>query len=156
MASWNENIKMPINEPAPGKRKSQIDEYIEYNGGAGIQHIAIRSNDIIKSIENLEARGVEFLKVPKNYYDKLRVRLAKSKVQIKQNFDDLERLKILVDYDDDGYLLQLFTKPVQDRPTLFIEIIERNNHNGFGAGNFKALFECIEEEQFLRETGSKA
>jgi len=156
MASWNENIKMPINEPAPGKRKSQIDEYVEYNGGAGVQHIAIRTNDIIKSIEALESRGVEFLKVPNNYYSNLRKRLTKSKVQIKESLDDLERLKILVDFDDNGYLLQLFTKPVQDRPTLFIEIIERHNFSGFGAGNFKALFECIEEEQFLRETGSKA
>ena len=145
---------MPINEPAPGKRKSQIEEYVEYNGGAGVQHIAIRTNNILETIQTMEDNGVEFLKVPNNYYTKLRQRLAKSKCKIQEPIDELERLKILVDYDDNGYLLQIFTKPVQDRPTLFIEVIERHNHQGFGAGNFKALFECIEGEQFIRETGA--
>lgn len=151
MASWNEKIKMPINEPAPGKRKSQIEEYVEYNGGAGVQHIALRTFNILETIQTMEDNGVEFLKVPKNYYEKLRKRLTRSKVNIQESLDELERLKILVDYDDNGYLLQIFTKPLQDRPTLFIEVIERHNHNGFGAGNFKALFEAIEQEQFIRE-----
>jgi len=147
VANYEETIKMPINEPAPGKRKSQIQEYIDYYGTAGVQHIALRSDDIIKSIENLRYRGTEFLDIPDSYYRELRKRLKSSKVQVKEDIDTLQKLKILIDYDDDGYLLQIFTKPLQDRPTVFIEIIQRNNHQGFGAGNFKALFQCIEMDQ---------
>lgn len=150
MANYEETIKMPINEPAPGKRKSQIQEYIDYYGSAGVQHIALRSNDIIKSIEDLRYRGTEFLDIPKTYYTQLRKRLGQSKVKVKEDLAKLEELKILIDYDDDGYLLQIFTKPLQDRPTVFVEIIQRNNHSGFGAGNFKALFESIEIEQAER------
>jgi len=150
VSNYEETIKMPINEPAPGKRKSQIQEYVDYYGSAGVQHIALRSFDIIKSIENLRARGTEFLNIPDTYYDLLRKRLAKSPVQVKEDLDKLQKLKILVDYDDDGYLLQIFTKPVQDRPTVFLECIQRHNHQGFGAGNFKALFESIELDQAQR------
>jgi len=141
---------MPINEPAPGKRKSQIQEYVDYYGSAGVQHIAIRSFDIIASIENLRSRGMEFLNIPDSYYNVLRKRLAKSPVKVKEDIDEIQRLKILIDYDDNGYLLQIFTKPLQDRPTVFIEVIQRHNHQGFGAGNFKALFECIELDQATR------
>jgi 4-hydroxyphenylpyruvate dioxygenase len=150
MANYEETIKMPLNEPAPGKKKSQIQEYVDYYGSAGVQHIALRSFDIIASIENLRARGMVFLNIPDSYYDHLRKRLAKSPVKVKEDLDKLQKLKILVDYDDNGYLLQIFTKPLQDRPTVFIEIIQRHNHQGFGAGNFKALFECIEIDQGLR------
>jgi len=147
VSNYEETIKMPINEPAPGKRKSQIQEYIDYYGTAGVQHIALRSNDIIKSIENLRYRGTEFLDIPDSYYRELRKRLKASPVQVKEDIDTLQKLRILIDYDDNGYLLQIFTKPLQDRPTVFIEIIQRNNHQGFGAGNFKALFQCIELDQ---------
>merc|ERR1711942_627499 len=147
MANYEETVKMPINEPAPGKKKSQIQEYVDYYGSAGVQHTALRSFDIIASIENLRARGMEFLNIPDSYYNVLRKRLAKSPVKVKEDIDEIQRLKILIDYDDNGYLLQIFTKPVQDRPTVFIEIIQRNNHQGFGAGNFKALFQCIEMDQ---------
>lgn len=147
VANWEETIKMPINEPAPGLRKSQIQEYIDYYGTAGVQHIALRTEDIIKSIENLRYRGTEFLDIPDAYYDQLRKRLKHSKVKVKEDLAVLQKLRILIDYDDDGYLLQIFTKPLQDRPTVFIEIIQRRNHSGFGAGNFKALFESIELEQ---------
>lgn len=150
MADFDEVIKMPINEPAPGKRKSQIQEFVDYYGGPGVQHIALRCDDIIYSIEKLKARGVEFLKVPESYYENLRKGLAASKVDVTQDLDIIQKLSILVDYDDNGYLLQLFTKPIEDRPTLFIEIIQRCNHNGFGAGNFKSLFEAIELEQAKR------
>jgi len=150
MANYEETVKMPINEPAPGKRKSQIQEYVDYYGSAGVQHIALRSFDIIKSIENLRARGTEFLNIPDSYYDLLRKRLANSPVKVKEDLDKIQKLKILIDYDDNGYLLQIFTKPVQDRPTVFIEIIQRHNHQGFGAGNFKALFESIEIDQAAR------
>jgi len=150
MANYEETIKMPINEPAPGKKKSQIQEYVDYYGGAGVQHIALRSFDIIKSIENLRSRGVIFLNIPDSYYTHLKKRLANSPVQVKEDIEKLRKLKILVDYDDNGYLLQIFTKPVQDKPTVFIEIIERHNFQGFGAGNFKALFECIEIDQGKR------
>ncbi|XP_023333194.1 4-hydroxyphenylpyruvate dioxygenase isoform X2 [Eurytemora carolleeae] len=150
MANYEETIKMPLNEPAPGKKKSQIQEYVDYYGSAGVQHIALRSFDIIASIENLRARGLSFLNIPDNYYNQLRKRLANSPVQVKEDIDMLQKLKILVDFDDNGYLLQIFTKPVQDRPTVFIEIIQRHNHQGFGAGNFKALFECIEIDQGKR------
>jgi len=132
------------------RKKSQIQEYVDYYGGAGVQHIALRSFDIIKSIENLRSRGVIFLNIPDSYYTHLKKRLANSPVQVKEDIEKLRKLKILVDYDDNGYLLQIFTKPVQDKPTVFIEIIERHNFQGFGAGNFKALFECIEIDQGKR------
>lgn len=145
-----ETIKIPINEPAPGLRKSQIQEFVEYYGGAGIQHIALRSHDIISDVGNLRSRGLEFLSVPDSYYDQLKQKLKNSRVNITEDLDILKKLKILVDFDDNGYLLQIFTKPMQDRPTLFIEIIQRRDHNGFGAGNIKALFEAIEAEQSQR------
>ncbi|RUS68886.1 hypothetical protein EGW08_023352, partial [Elysia chlorotica] len=150
VTNYEETIKMPINEPAPGKRKSQIQEFVDYYGGAGVQHIAIRTNDIIKTIDNLKARGQQFLDIPKTYYVTLREKLAKSKVTVTENLDEIERLNILIDFDDDGYLLQIFTKNMQDRPTLFYEVIQRHNHSGFGAGNFKALFEAIEADQAER------
>lgn len=150
MTDYDQVIKMPINEPAIGKKKSQIQEYVDYHGGAGVQHIALRTNDIITAVTHLRARGVEFLSIPDTYYENLKIRLASSLVKVKEPLDTLQQLKILVDYDDHGYLLQIFTKPVEDRPTLFIEIIQRNNHEGFGAGNFKALFESIEMEQGRR------
>lgn len=150
MTNFEETIKMPINEPAPGKRKSQIQEYVEYYGGAGVQHIALNTKDIVKAIRALRARGMHFLEVPSSYYTMLRERLAKSKVKIQEDLGVLEELNILVDYDEDGYLLQIFTKNMQDRPTLFLEVIERHNFNGFGVGNFKALFEAIELEQAKR------
>jgi len=152
MANWEETIRMPINEPAPGLKKSQIQEYIDYYGSAGVQHIALRTNNIINAIEALKYRGTEFLDIPDTYYTELKKRLKHSKVKVKEDLDILQKLKILIDYDDNGYLLQIFSKPVQDRPTVFIEIIQRNNHQGFGAGNFKALFESIEIEQ--RERGN--
>merc|ERR1712126_212230 len=142
VANWEETIKMPLNEPAPGKKKSQIQEYVDYYGGAGVQHIALNTTDIISSVRHMRARGVEFLDFPNTYYENLREQLKESKVVISQDLAILQELKIL-DYDDDGYLLQIFTKPCQDRPTLFLEVIERHNHNGFGAGNFKSLFEAI-------------
>lgn len=147
VTDWNETIKMPINEPAPGKRKSQIQEYVDYHGGAGVQHIALNTSNILHSVANLRQRGLDFLFVPKKYYVDLRKRLAKSPVKVQESLDEIERLNILVDFDDKGYLLQLFTKPVEDRPTLFYEVIQRHNHQGFGAGNFKALFEAIERDQ---------
>ncbi|KAJ1669360.1 hypothetical protein GGF38_002318 [Coemansia sp. RSA 25] len=150
MAEWNEKVKMPINEPAEGLRKSQIDEYIEFYGGPGIQHIAVRTHDIITAVSNMKKRGAEFLYTPKTYYDDLRLRLKKSKVTVTEDLDMLEKLHILVDFDDQGYLLQIFTKPVEDRPTVFLEFIQRHNHQGFGAGNFGQLFKAIEREQELR------
>jgi 4-hydroxyphenylpyruvate dioxygenase len=150
MADPSEVVKMPINEPAAGKKKSQIKEYVEYHGGAGVQHIALNVHDIIPALENLKARGLTFLSVPKSYYDDVRVRLGKSSVQVAEDLDTIERLNLLIDFDDTGYLLQIFTKPVEDRPTLFYEIIQRRGHQGFGAGNFKALFESIEREQAIR------
>lgn len=150
MADPDEKIKMPINEPAPGKRKSQIQEYIDYHGEAGVQHIALNTKDILSAITNLRERGVEFLQVPHTYYEDVRKRLAKSPLKVKESLEEIEKLNILIDFDDHGYLLQLFTKPVEDRPTLFFEIIQRNGHSGFGAGNFKALFEAIERDQHER------
>ncbi|KAB7500842.1 putative 4-hydroxyphenylpyruvate dioxygenase-like protein [Armadillidium nasatum] len=150
VTNFEETIKMPINEPASGKRKSQIQEYVDYYGGAGVQHIALNSNDIISSIKKLRERGMEFLTVPDTYYEQLREKLKKSPVKIQEDLSVLQQLKILVDYDDNGYLLQIFTKNMQDRPTLFLEVIQRHNHNGFGAGNFKALFEAIEVDQDRR------
>lgn len=150
MTDYDEVVKMPINEPAVGKKKSQIQEYVDYNAGAGVQHIALRSEDIITSVTNLRKRGVEFLSIPSTYYENLKIRLGSSCTKVTEDIDILQKLAILVDYDEEGYLLQIFTKPVEDRPTLFIEIIQRKNHQGFGAGNFKALFESIEAEQERR------
>jgi 4-hydroxyphenylpyruvate dioxygenase len=139
-------IKFPINEPAEGKRKSQIDEYIEYYNGAGAQHIAMATRDIVACVAALRDRGVEFLDIPEEYYDEVPTRIG----EIKEDIEDLRRLGILVDRDDEGYLLQIFTKPIGDRPTVFFEIIERHGARGFGEGNFKALFEAIEREQERR------
>lgn len=152
MASPNNLVKMPINEPAPGKKKSQIEEYVIFNSGPGVQHIALLTPDIITSVSALRARGVEFINVPTTYYDTMRQRLKTDKRnwQLKEDLDTIQRLNILIDYDEAGYLLQLFTKPLMDRPTVFIEIIQRNNFEGFGAGNFKSLFEAIEREQAER------
>jgi 4-hydroxyphenylpyruvate dioxygenase len=150
MADYDEVIKMPINEPALGKRRSQIQEYVDYYGGPGVQHIAVSTPDIIATINALRARGVEFLEVPTAYYENLKLRLTTASVKVTEDLKILENLRILVDYDEKGYLLQIFTKPVEDRPTLFWEIIQRKNNQGFGAGNFKSLFEAIEIEQGLR------
>ncbi|MFI5220136.1 MAG: 4-hydroxyphenylpyruvate dioxygenase [Bacteroidia bacterium] len=139
-------VKFPINEPASGKRKSQIEEYLDFYHSAGVQHIAIATDDIISTVTELRARGVEFLYVPENYYDDVWDRVGK----INEDVDAVKKLNILVDRDDEGYLLQLFTKPVQDRPTVFFEIIQRCGAKSFGKGNFKALFEAIEREQELR------
>jgi 4-hydroxyphenylpyruvate dioxygenase len=139
-------IKFPINEPAEGKRKSQIEEYIEYYRGAGAQHIAVATRDIVGCVSALREQGVEFLTIPEEYYDEVPERIGK----IEEDLADLRRLGILVDRDDEGYLLQIFTKPVGDRPTIFFEIIERHGSRGFGEGNFKALFEAIEREQDRR------
>jgi 4-hydroxyphenylpyruvate dioxygenase len=146
MADGSGKIKFPINEPAEGKRKSQIDEYLEFNEGPGVQHIALQSESIVKTIEALKDRGVLFLDTPDTYYDDVEGRVG----EIDEDYDDLRRLGILADRDDDGYLLQIFTKTAQDRPTLFFEVIERHGATTFGEGNFKALFESIEREQALR------
>ena len=150
MADFDEIIKLPINEPAKAKKKSQIQEYVDYYAGAGVQHIALRTENIIETISRLQKRGVDFLKIPKTYYDNLRKAIPKMSITINEDIDMIEKLGILIDYDDKGYLLQLFSKPVEDRPTLFIEIIQRRNHQGFGAGNFKSLFRAIEDEQNRR------
>ena len=147
VTNYEETIKMPINEPADGKRKSQIQEYVDYYGTGGVQHIALNTNDIIQAVSNCKARGMHFLTIPKSYYKMLRERLQSSKTKVQESMDIIEELNILVDFDENGYLLQIFSKPCQDRPTLFIEIIQRRNHQGFGAGNFKALFEAIEADQ---------
>jgi 4-hydroxyphenylpyruvate dioxygenase len=139
-------VKFPINEPAEGKKKSQIEEYLEYYRTPGVQHIALASDDIVKTVDSLRQRGLEFLWVPRNYYDEAVERVGK----ITESYIDLQRLGILVDRDDEGYLLQIFSRPMQDRPTLFFEIIERHGSRGFGVGNFKALFEAIEREQARR------
>ncbi len=146
VSNGNGYIKFPINEPADGKKKSQIEEYIEFYKGAGCQHIAVATDDIISTVTELRNRGVEFLYVPDNYYDEVWERVGK----INEDVEAIRRLNILVDRDDEGYLLQLFTKPVQDRPTVFYEIIQRCGAKSFGKGNFKALFESIEREQELR------
>ena len=150
MASPNEVVKMPINEPAEGKKKSQIEEYVEFYNGAGVQHIALRTPDIISAVSNLKARGVEFISVPETYYTSMRKRIAQTGLKLNESFETIQKLNILIDFDEGGYLLQLFTKPLMDRPTVFIEIIQRNNFDGFGAGNFKSLFEAIEREQEAR------
>ncbi|MDQ0416275.1 4-hydroxyphenylpyruvate dioxygenase [Croceifilum oryzae] len=146
MTSGTGRIKFPINEPANGKRKSQIQEYLDFYRGAGVQHVALITNDIVHTVEALRKNGVEFLDTPGSYYDELTERVG----EIDEPLDELRRLSILVDRDDEGYLLQIFTKPLVDRPTLFFEIIQRKGARGFGEGNFKALFEAIEREQERR------
>lgn len=162
MSSPNKLIKMPINEPAVGLKKSQIEEYIDFNEGPGVQHIALRTVNIVETITNLRARGVEFITIPPSYYIQMRAKLFGAHAEkeepdslkrsirhwdLKEDFDTLEKLGILIDYDENGYLLQLFTKHLLDRPTVFLEIIQRSNFEGFGAGNFKSLFEALEREQ---------
>jgi 4-hydroxyphenylpyruvate dioxygenase len=146
MSNGNGFVKFPINEPAKGKKKSQVEEYLDFYKDAGVQHIAIATQDIITTVTALSERGVEFLKVPGTYYDQLLDRIG----PIDEDLEPLRKLGILVDRDDEGYLLQIFTKPVEDRPTLFFEIIQRKGAKSFGAGNFKALFEALEREQELR------
>jgi 4-hydroxyphenylpyruvate dioxygenase len=148
VANGNHRVKFPLNEPSPGKRKSQIDEYLEFYAGPGCQHIALATNDILRSVDEMRARGVEFLDAPDSYYDdaELRARIGVVRVPV----EELKARGILVDRDEDGYLLQIFTKPVGDRPTVFFELIERHGSLGFGKGNFKALFEAIEREQERR------
>lgn len=148
MSNGNGRIKFPINEPAEGKKKSQIEEYIDFYEGQGVQHLALATDDIIKTVTELKSRGVEFLTIPNTYYDELQSRVGK----IDENVAELAKLGILVDRDDEGYMLQIFTKPVEDRPTLFYEIIQRKGATSFGKGNFKALFESIELEQAKRGT----
>ena len=148
VANGNHRVKFPLNEPAPAKKKSQIDEYIEFYRGAGAQHLALATNDILATVDALRANGVEFLATPDSYYEdpELRARIGEVRVPV----EELQRRAILVDRDEDGYLLQIFTKPIGDRPTVFFELIERHGSLGFGKGNFKALFEAIEREQELR------
>jgi len=153
MSNGNGRIKFPINEPAEGKKKSQIEEYLDFYEDAGVQHLAVATDDIIKTVSELKARGVEFLPPPPQaYYDEIPARLGVHRDMMKEDIKELQKLSILVDADEEGYLLQIFTKPVEDRPTLFFEIIQRMGAKGFGAGNFKALFESIEREQALRGT----
>ncbi|MHA4842925.1 4-hydroxyphenylpyruvate dioxygenase [Flavitalea antarctica] len=146
MSNGNGYVKFPINEPAQGKKKSQVEEYLEFYEGEGVQHVALATNDIVLTIKDIMSRGVEFLQVPTSYYDDLSARVG----AIDEDLNALKELGILVDRDDEGYLLQLFTKPVQDRPTLFFEIIQRKGAKSFGKGNFRALFEAIEREQAAR------
>ena len=148
MSNGNGRIKFPINEPAEGKKKSQVEEYLDFYEGEGVQHIAVATDDIIKTVRDLRSRGVEFLRVPAIYYDSVTDRVGK----IDEDIEPLKELGILVDRDDEGYLLQIFTKPVEPRPTMFFEIIQRKGAKSFGKGNFKALFEAIEREQELRGT----
>jgi len=145
MSDGSGKIKFPLNEPAVGKRKSQIEEYLDFYGGPGAQHIAMATNDIVGTVEAMKRRGVLFLETPDAYYEEVGERVGEI-----ENYADLRRHRILADRDDDGYLLQIFTKTAQDRPTLFFEVIERHGARGFGDGNFKALFEAIEREQALR------
>jgi 4-hydroxyphenylpyruvate dioxygenase len=146
MADGKGRIKFPINEPAEGKRKSQIEEYLEFYGGAGVQHVALSTTDIVHAVRELRERGVRFLATPESYYEELPERVG----DIDEDLGDLRELGILADQDDEGYLLQIFTKPIGDRPTMFLEVIERHGARGFGEGNFKALFEAIEREQASR------
>ena len=148
MSNGNERIKFPINEPAAGKKRSQIEEYLDFYGGPGVQHVAMATDDIISTVSDMRSRGIDFLTVPGTYYDELLDRVG----TIDEPIDELRRLGILVDRDDEGYLLQIFSKPVQDRPTVFYEIIQRRGARSFGKGNFKALFEAIEREQERRGT----
>ncbi|MGC9292412.1 MAG: 4-hydroxyphenylpyruvate dioxygenase [Acidobacteriaceae bacterium] len=146
MANGNGRVKFPINEPAVGRRKSQIEEYLDFYNGPGVQHLALATDDILSTVAQLRAQGVEFLRVPHSYYADLLDRVGK----IDEPVHELEKLDILVDRDDEGYMLQIFTRPVEDRPTLFYEVIQRKGSRSFGKGNFKALFEAIEREQALR------
>jgi 4-hydroxyphenylpyruvate dioxygenase len=148
VANGSRKIKFPINEPAEGKKKSQIDEYLEFYGGPGVQHIALATSDILAAVDEMRARGVEFLEAPDAYYEdpELRERIGEVRVPI----EELQARRVLVDRDEDGYMLQIFTKPQQDRPTMFYEIIERHGSLSFGKGNFKALFEALEKEQAKR------
>jgi 4-hydroxyphenylpyruvate dioxygenase len=148
MSNGNGRVKFPINEPAAGKKKSQIEEYLDFYEGPGVQHIAVATDDIIATVHELRNRGIEFLRVPDTYYDVVLDRVGK----IDEDIAPLRELGILVDRDDEGYLLQIFTKPIEPRPTLFFEIIQRKGATSFGKGNFKALFESIEREQELRGT----
>jgi 4-hydroxyphenylpyruvate dioxygenase len=153
MSNGNGRIKFPINEPAEGKKRSQIEEYLDFYEGPGVQHIAVATDDIISTVAQLRARGIEFLPPPPQaYYDEIPARLGEHMNIMREDIKELQKLSILVDADEEGYLLQIFTKPVEDRPTLFFEIIQRMGAKGFGAGNFKALFESIEREQALRGT----
>jgi 4-hydroxyphenylpyruvate dioxygenase len=146
MSNGNGFVKFPINEPAEGKKKSQVEEYLDFYNGEGVQHCAVATNDIVKTVTDLQSRGVEFLKIPTTYYDTLPERVG----HIDEDLEPLAHLGILVDRDNEGYLLQIFTKPVEDRPTLFFEIIQRKGAKSFGKGNFKALFEALEKEQEAR------
>jgi len=146
MSNGNGFVKFPINEPAEGKKKSQVEEYLDFYDGEGVQHVALATNNIIETVTQLRSRGVEFLSIPSSYYDDLQKRIS----NIDENIHRLKKLDILVDRDDEGYLLQIFSKPLQDRPTLFFEIIQRKGAKSFGKGNFKALFEAIEREQAER------
>jgi 4-hydroxyphenylpyruvate dioxygenase len=146
VADGSRKVKFPINEPAVGKKKSQIDEYLEFYGGPGVQHVALATHDIVGAVRGMRAQGVQFLATPDSYYDTLGEWVGDTRVPL----DELRQLRILADRDEDGYLLQIFTKPVQDRPTVFFELIERHGSQGFGKGNFKALFEAIEREQERR------
>jgi 4-hydroxyphenylpyruvate dioxygenase len=148
MSNGNGRIKFPINEPAPGLKKSQVEEYLDFYEGEGVQHVAVSTDDIVQTVTELRSRGIEFLKVPDTYYDELTGRVG----EIDENIDALHELGILVDRDEEGYLLQIFTKTVQARPTMFFEIIQRKGATSFGKGNFKALFEALEKEQELRGT----
>lgn len=153
MSNGNGRIKFPINEPAKAKKKSQIEEYLDFYEGAGVQHIAIATDNIIETVKKLKSRGIDFLSAPpKEYYREIPKRLGSHMKMMKEDISELQELAILVDADEEGYLLQIFTKPVEDRPTLFFEIIQRMGARGFGAGNFKALFESIEREQANRGT----
>jgi 4-hydroxyphenylpyruvate dioxygenase len=146
MSNGNGFVKFPINEPAEGKKKSQVEEYLDFYNGEGVQHVAIATNDIVKTVTDLQSRGVEFLKIPASYYATVLDRVG----HIDEDLEPLQQLGILIDRDDEGYLLQIFSKPVEDRPTLFFEIIQRKGAKSFGKGNFKALFEALEKEQDAR------
>ena len=146
MSDDSYSVKFPINEPAPGKRKSQIDEYLQAYCGPGVQHVALQVKDVLYTVDRLQQNGVEFLRVPDSYYEILQDRVGK----LDEPLEEIKRLGILVDRDQEGYLLQIFSKPVEDRPTVFFEIIQRKGSRGFGKGNFKALFEAIELEQAKR------
>ena len=153
MSNGNGRIKFPINEPAEGKKKSQIEEYLDFYEGAGVQHVAVATNDIITTVGEMRKRGVEFLSTPPDeYYNAVPLRLEEHNHELREDIETLKGLGIMIDADEEGYLLQIFTKPVEDRPTLFFEIIQRMGARGFGAGNFKALFESIEREQASRGT----
>jgi 4-hydroxyphenylpyruvate dioxygenase len=146
MSNGNGYVKFPINEPAEGKKKSQVEEYLDFYDGEGVQHVAIATNNIVKTVTELQKRGLEFLQIPPTYYETVLDRVGR----IDEELEPLAKLGILVDRDDEGYLLQIFTKPVEDRPTLFFEIIQRKGAKSFGKGNFKALFEALEREQEAR------